>query len=157
MIAATLRAINRIFTSIYFNYNSLANRSMLTNLQKDLYQFLNANQSQNFKKQTKEITAERVYTVLEDKFLDEYDEESVFGQEFFKGSLRKVAEAIMNVVYRKQFVLVKIQQIVVFVSILQHILHEKAFNFPSSIAERVQQYSYYLILMQNIEIMRNIF
>ncbi len=25
MIAAKLRAINRIFTSIYFNYNSLAN------------------------------------------------------------------------------------------------------------------------------------
>lgn len=45
----------------------------------------------------------------------------------------------------------------VFVSILQHILHEKAFNLPPSIAERVQQYSYYLILMQNIEIMRNIF
>lgn len=63
----------------------------------------------------------------------------------------------MNVVFRTQVPFIKIDQLVVFISILQHIFYDKMFDLPPNILKRVQSYTCYLLVMQNLETIRGIF
>ncbi len=56
----------------------------------------------------------------------------------------------MNAVYRSVLPLIKIEHIVIFTSILQHILYESSFNLPETISKRVQMYAHYIIVMQGL-------
>jgi hypothetical protein len=71
--------------------------------------------------------------------------------------LKKIAEVIMNVIFRERTPFVKTDHIVVFTSILQHLFYEPMFNLPKIILEKVNRYVQGLIVMQNIETMRNLF
>ena len=63
----------------------------------------------------------------------------------------------MNLVYNKNIAFMKIEQLVPFVSIVQHILHEESLELPPSVIGKLNQYTHNLIALQNIENMRNMF
>lgn len=99
-----------------------------------------------------------LYHLLEDKFIDSYDEDSILAQDLFKNTLRKVAELILTIAFKThlQITLPKIDQIMPFISILQHLIHQQSLCLPPSILTQLQLTSLPLILNQPLDTMRNI-
>jgi hypothetical protein len=95
--------------------------------------------------------------LLEDKFVDSYEEEGIFAGEFFKNNLRRVAELLMSVVYNKQPQFVKVEQLAPLISILQHIAYDKIIGVPESVLRNAQLYTHHLLVLQNLESVRTIF
>lgn len=128
----------------------------MSSIYQEFAHFLACEQSNNLEL-SQQVTSDRVAQLLYRMIGAEFSDSSCFGNDYFKEILHQVAETIMNVVYRKQQVLVNVEHLVAFTSIVQFIVHSTSIALPHSILTKLDKYMHSFITMQNVTKMRMVY